>query len=146
MKALWAYFQPIFLCNCEIWTITPYQAVKTINAFQQRLLRPYVLNVKWPNIVKNEDLCRKTAAAEWSNIIQKRILKWFGKVIRANESTPVTRAFNYANTPYQRRHSKPTWTWLSIIKSDFRDLNLTWDEAINTVIDIITWETIVNDS
>ena len=41
--------------------------------------------------------------------------------------------------PYQRPRLKPTWTWLSIIKSDFRNLNLTWDEAINTAIDLITW-------
>ena len=69
-------------------------------------MRTYVLNVKWPNIVKSEDVYRKTAGTEWGNIIQKRILKWFGKVIRADESTLVTRAFIYA-------------------KSDFRNLNLT---------------------
>ena len=34
---------------------------------------------------------------------------------------------------------------LSIIKSGFDNLNLTWDEAMNTAIDIKTWETIVND-
>ena len=47
-------------------------------------------NVKWPNIVKNEDGYRKTATTEWSNIIRKRSLKWFRKVIkviRADEST-----------------------------------------------------------
>ena len=99
MKPLRVYFGPISSCNCKIWTVTPSQAVKTINAFQRRLLRTYVLNVKWPNIVKNEDVYRKTAAAEWSNIIRKRILKWFRKVIRADESTPVTRAFKYANAP-----------------------------------------------
>ena len=82
MKAFRAYVEPIFLYNCEIWTITPSQSVKTINTFQWRLLRTYVLNVKWPNIVKNEDIYRKTAATEWSNIIRKRRLKWFGKVIR----------------------------------------------------------------
>ena len=107
MKAFRAYFEPIFLYNCEIWTITPSQVVKTINAFQRRLLRTYVLNVKWPNIVKNEDVYRKTAATEWGNIIQKRILKWFGKEIRTDESTPVTMAFNYVNAPYQRPHRKP---------------------------------------
>ena len=109
----------------EIWTITPSQAVKTINTCQQRLLRTYVLNAKWPNIVKNEDVYRKTAATEWSNIIRKRKSKWFGKVIRADESTPVKRAFNYANGPYQQPRGKLTSTWLSIIKSDFRNLNLT---------------------
>ena len=68
MKAFRAYFEPIFLYNREIWTITPSQVIKTINTFQQRLLRTYVLNAKWPNIVKNEDVYRKTAATEWSNI------------------------------------------------------------------------------
>ena len=58
MKPLRVYFGPIFSCNCKIWTVTPSQAVKTINAFQRRLLRTYVLQVKWPNIVKNEDLNR----------------------------------------------------------------------------------------
>ena len=58
MKAFGAYVEPIFLYKYEIWTITPSQAVKTINAFQRRLLRTYVLQVKWPNIVKNEDLNR----------------------------------------------------------------------------------------
>ena len=56
MKALRAYFEPIFFCNGKIWTITPSEAVKTIYAFQRRFLRTYVLNVKWPNTVKNEDL------------------------------------------------------------------------------------------
>ena len=124
----------------------PSQVLKTINAFQRIFLRTYVLNVKWPNIVKNEDVCRKTAATEWGIIIQKRILKWFGKVIRADESTPVTRAFNYANSPYQRPRCKPTSTWLNIIKLDFRNLNVTWDKVINTAIGIRTWETIANDS
>ena len=146
MKAFRVYVEPTFLYNCEIWTITPTQAAKTINTFQRRLLRTYVLNANWPNIIKNEDVYRKTAATEWSNIIRKRRLKWFGKVIRADESTPIKRVFNYANAPYQRPRDKPTSTWLSIIKSDFCNLNLTWDEAINTAIDIKTWETIVNDS
>ena len=60
--------------------------------------------------------------------------------IRADESRPVKRAFNYAKAPYQQPRGKPSSTWLSIIKSDFRILNLTWDEAINTAIDTKTWD------
>ena len=82
MKAFRAYVEPIFLCNYKIWNITPSQAVKTTNAFQRRLLR----TLKWPDIVKNEDVYRKTAATEWSNIIRKERLKWFGKVIRTATS------------------------------------------------------------
>ena len=102
MKAFRTYVEPIFLYICEIWTVTPSQAVKTINALQQRLLRTYVLNVKWQNIVKKEDVYRKTTATEWSNIIPKRSLKWFWKVIRADKSTPTKRVVNYLNAPYQR--------------------------------------------
>ena len=82
MKAFRAYVEPIFLCNYKIWNITPSQVVKTTNAFQRRLLR----TLKWPDIVKNEDVYRKTAATEWSNIIRKERLKWFGKVIRTATS------------------------------------------------------------
>ena len=35
MKAFRAYVEPIFLYNCEIWTIAPSQAVKIINMFQR---------------------------------------------------------------------------------------------------------------
>ena len=69
MKVFRAYVEPIFLYNCKIWTITPSHTVKTINIFQRRLLRTCVLNAKWPNIVKNKDVYRKTPAREWSNII-----------------------------------------------------------------------------
>ena len=94
MKAFRAYVEPIFLYNCEIWTITPSQAIKTVNTFQRRRLRTYVLNMKWPNIAKNEDVYKKTAATECSNIIRRRRLKWYGKVTRADESTSIKRAFN----------------------------------------------------
>ena len=43
MKALRTYIESSFLYNCEIWTITSFQAVKTINTFQRRALRTYVL-------------------------------------------------------------------------------------------------------
>ena len=43
MKAFRAYVESIFLYNYEIWTITPSQAVKTIDTFQRRLLRTYAV-------------------------------------------------------------------------------------------------------
>ena len=85
-------FRDIFLYNCEIWTITSSQAENTINAFQQILLRIYGLNVKWPNTVRNEELYRK------------RRLKQFGREIRAEDSTPGKKAFNYAIT-----HTRDPW-------------------------------------
>ena len=125
MKALRAYFEPTFLCNGKIWTITTSQVIKNHLCIPAETLESLCTKRKMANTVKNEDVYRKTAATEWRKIIQKRILKWFGKVIRADESTPVTRPFNYTNSPYQRPRCKPTSTWLNIIISDFRNLNVT---------------------
>ena len=59
MKAFDAYIKPIFLYNCEIWTITASCAEKMIDGFQRRLLRTYVLNVKWPKILKTKKSTQK---------------------------------------------------------------------------------------
>ena len=139
----WAYF-PLQLRNLDNNTFSMRKSYQCIpaetleNLCAERKMAEYRQKIKTAYI--------KTATAEWSNINRKRKLKWFGKVIRAEEPTPVKRAFNYSNAPCQWPRGKPTSTWLSIIKSDFRDLNLTCDEAINSAIDIKTGETIVNDS
>ena len=99
MTAFRAYIEPIFLYNCEIWTITSSQAETTINPFQQCLLRTYVLNVEWPNTARNEEVYRRTKAIEWSTTIQKRRLQWFGSVIRRDNLTTARRALNYAIAP-----------------------------------------------
>ena len=136
MTAFRAYIEPIFLYNCEIWTITSSQAETTINPFQQCLLRTYVLNVEWPNTVRNEEVYRRTKAIEWSTTIQKRRLQWVGSVIRRDSLTTARRAFNYAIAPYQRHLGKPVSTWLSIIRSRIKKITY-------IAVDIQTWETIM---
>ena len=53
-------------------------------------------------VAKNEEVCRRITAIEWSITIQKRWLKWFGTVIRAGGSTPAKRAFIYTISQYPR--------------------------------------------
>ena len=59
-----------------------------------------MLNVKWPNTVRNEEVYRRTRAIEWSTTIQRRRLKWFRRVTRV-DSTPARRAFNLPYCPIQ---------------------------------------------
>ena len=66
----------------------------------------------------------------------KRRLKWFGRVIRADDSTPAKSVFNCAISPFQIPCGKPVSTWLSIIRSSIKKLNLTWEETINIVENI----------
>ena len=57
--------------------------------------------MKWPNTVRNEEVYRRTRAIGWSTTIQRRRLKWFGRVTRADDSTPARRAFNLPYCPIQ---------------------------------------------
>ena len=74
MSSFRAYIELIILYNCKIWTITS-QAENTINAFQRRLLNTYVLNMKWPNTVRIEEVYKRTRATEWSTTIQKKTIE-----------------------------------------------------------------------
>ena len=49
----------IFIYNSEIWTITD-TCENRIQSFHKRLLRSYALNIKWPKVIKNEDVYKKT--------------------------------------------------------------------------------------
>ena len=58
VRAFQAYITPVFLYNSELWTLT--KTLKSqIDNFQRRILRSYVLNIRWPKIVKNEDVYDK---------------------------------------------------------------------------------------
>ena len=144
MSAFTTYIEPIFLYNCELWSLTTCQAENTIDAFQRRLLRTFVLNVSWPDIVKNVEVYQKTNAIKWSNRIKTRRLKWLGTVLRANGSTPMKKALEYANTKYQRPRGKPTTTWLSVVKNDLKTLNIEWVDAIEIAKNSKDWNIIIN--
>ena len=77
--------------NSEIWTITDAYE-KRIDSFHRRLLRSYVLNIKWPKVIKNEDVHKITNTEQWSSVIKKRRMRWFGNVVRMPENTPVQKA------------------------------------------------------
>ena len=48
---------PIFLYNSELWTLTNMQ--RKVDSFQRRIIRTFVLNVRWPTIVKNQEILPK---------------------------------------------------------------------------------------
>ena len=144
MLAFTTYIEPIFLYNCELWSVTLVQAENKIDAFHRRLLRTYVINVKLPDVMSNQDVYRKTTTISWSKIIRNRRLKWFGKVARTDASTPMKLALNYASASYQKPPGRPTTTWLSIVKNDLKKLNLTWNEAIDIAQNTKEWDIIIS--
>ena len=116
------------LYNSELWTLTNNMQRK-VDSFQLRIITTFVLNVRWPTIVKDEEIFTKTKLEPWSIIIEKRHLKWFGKIARMDPSTSARSALHYALEEFRRPRGRPTKTWLSIQCQDGQDWpsrELTW--------------------
>ena len=123
-KLLKSYIVPIFLHNSELWTLTNNLESK-VDSFQRRIIRTFVLNILWPNIVKIKQIFTKMKLELSSLIIGKKRLKWFCKITRMDPSTPARSALHYALEEFRGPRRRPPKTWLSIMKQQLRsELNM----------------------
>ena len=67
----------------------------------------------------------------WSKKIKERRLKWFGKVVNLPEEVPAKIALKYAMSDFKRPRGKPKTTWVSVLKKDLDEMNITFLEAEN---------------
>ena len=139
-----AYIEPIFLYNSEVWTLTKTMD-QQINAFQRKLIRTFILNVKWPIIIKNSDAYEQTKLNPWSYIIEIKRLKWFGKVARMNNATPARQALSYAMEDYKKVRGRPRTTWLSMITEEIKTvLIIDIRDALEMARNEIVWNEIID--
>ena len=102
-----------------------------IDSFHRRLLRR-VLNIRWPKIIKSEEVYNRTKVKKWSNVVKKRRLSWVGHLLRLDKNTPARIALKEACRTVKRK-SGPKSTWINLIKSDLKNshLNLNANETNN---------------
>ena len=140
MEAFNIYISSIFLYNCETWTLT-HSHENAINSFQRHLLRMYILNVKWPKTITNENVYEQTKTKQWKHTIKTRRLSWFGHVIRLPNETPAKIALSYATQKYKRPQGRPKTTWIEITTKQLKeDLNLSWNQACDLAKDREIWK------
>ena len=119
---------------------------RKVDSFQRRIIRTFVLNIRWTTIVKNEEFLTKTKLEQWSIIIGKRRLKWFGKIARMDPSTSAHSALHYALEEFRRPRGKPLKTWLSIMKQKLRSkLNMNRNEAFGIAKDENVRKNLIKD-
>ena len=137
------YVSSVFLYNACTWTLTKSQEHQ-IDSFQRRLIRTNVLNVTWPDIVKNEDVYRLSEIRPWSTKIKKQRMIWLGHLLRMKESTPVRKALKFAEEAYQKPRGKPKLTWSKLVKEQLEsEMEITWNEAKVITQDRKRWRTLV---
>ena len=119
------FVEPVFLYNCELWTLTCADNNK-IDSFQRNFLR---------QIVRTKDITNKRLYTvcntdPWSKTIQKRRLAWFGHLIRLPEQTSAKQAFWEAKSTFSKKVAGgQPMTWLSTIRKDFKQVNKSLTEA-----------------
>ena len=115
----------IFPYNCELWTTT-----KTINdsidSFHRRQLR-YALGIKYPRVIKNQQLYDVTKCEPWSVVTERRRLSWLGHLMRLNPETPASQSFKEALRPVKRKPDRLPMTWITTSQQDpsKRDIHIT---------------------
>ena len=133
VKLINTYIKPNFLCNSETWTFTK-SMEESINAFQLRIVRKYCFDIKWSKTLRNHNLYEKTKITECKKKVTVRRLKWFRKTATAPEEIPTKFALRYRLFNYGRPRGEPKTTWISKVKENLSQMNLSWLEAKNVAI------------
>jgi len=92
MRIFNAYIASIFLYNSELWTITK-KIGNDIDIFQRNLLRK-ILKIRYPFIITNENLYKRTNEYLWTEKIKIRRLRWTGHLLRLPEKAPAKLALD----------------------------------------------------
>lgn len=123
LKTFDTYLSTIFLYNSELWSLTETMNNK-IDSFHRRMLRTLVLNIKYPKIMKNEEVYRKTKQQHWSQKIKTRRLKWLGHVLRLDPRTPAAKSLKYAMERYRKKQGRPKSNWINTVEKQLKEINI----------------------
>jgi len=74
--------------------------------------------------VSNVEVRKRTGLAKLEEITKQRRLGWFGHVIRMEDC---------------RKPGRPRKNWQDIIRTDLRDVGLTWDEPSELALSRYSW-------
>ena len=138
-----ALISSIFLYNCEIWTMRENDN-NEIDGYQRKILR-WMLGIRWPAKLSDEEVYRRTGLTPWSTQITTRRLRWFGHANRLNPETPASRALNDTiNTDTKKPRGGQRMTWMKCLQKDLNKANITLNQALDVSQDRAAWRQIVH--
>ena len=96
--------------------------------------------MKWPTIIKNEQVYAITKSKPWSKVVKKRQLSWFGHLARLPDNTPAKLSFNHVlHHPFSRPRGRQPTTWISMMEQHLREHNTDWEKAYALAKDRAEW-------
>ncbi len=88
-----------------------------VDVFQRNTSRK-IINIRWPDKIRNEHLYEKCGVKEWSKIVKERRLKWYGHLLRLPDNISAKRALKEARREVKKPKGGLKLTWLKLVDRD----------------------------
>ena len=130
----------VLLYGSETWRVTKTNTHK-LQTFTNRCLRN-ILNIRWPEVVSNEELWNMSKQAPLETEIKKRKWGWIGHTLR-KPATNITRQALDWNPQGKRKVGRPKQTWRRSIEAEMKAAGMTWAELKRTSQSRVRWRSFV---
>ena len=132
----------VLLYGAETWMHTKRTHAK-LQTFVNRCLRQ-ILRIRWPEIISNKDLWKKTQQKSVAHDIARRKWKWIGHTWR-KEQTNITRQALDWNPQGKRKRGRPKNTWKRTTQTELESVKMTWAQTKTAAQDRQRWKAVVED-
>ena len=113
------------MCGSETWCVTK-TSTKNLQTFTNRCLRN-ILNIRWLEVVSNEELWNKAKQTHIKMEIKKRKWGWIGHTLRKPVYNISRQALEW-NPQGNRKVGHPKQTWRQSTKDEIKAAGTTWAE------------------
>ena len=126
----------VLLYGLETWRVTKTNTHK-LQTFTNRCLRN-ILNIRWPEVVSNEQLWDKTKQAPIETEIRKRKWGWIGQTLGKPASNITRQALDW-NPQGKHKVGRPKQTWRRSTDAEIKAPGTTWAELRRTSQNQVRW-------
>ncbi|KAL8566568.1 hypothetical protein ACOMHN_054790 [Nucella lapillus] len=130
----------VLLYGSETWRTTKTNR-KKLQTFINRCLRN-ILNIRWPEVISNEDLWTRTKQTPIGEDIRKRKWGWIGHTMRKPPSNVTRQALDW-NPQGKRKVGRPRQTWRRSTEAEVKAAGMTWAELKRISQNRVRWRSAV---
>jgi len=130
----------VLLYGSETWRVTKTSTSK-LQTFINRCLRN-ILNIRWPEIIPNQQLWDKMNQAPIGQQIMKRKWGWIGHTLRKPVSNVTRQALDW-NPQGKRRVGRPKQTWRRSVEAEAKATGMSWAKLKKTSQNRVRWRSVV---
>jgi Reverse transcriptase (RNA-dependent DNA polymerase)/Endonuclease/Exonuclease/phosphatase family len=122
--------RPVALYGSECWPASSSHE-QTLHTMEMKMLRWSLGLTRWDHVM-NEDIRKRLGVAPIQDKMMEARLRWYGHVVRSDESSVARTAMNI-NPEGRRPRGRPKKRWLDRIKEDMKTVNAQPEDAFERV-------------